>query len=81
MAESHDNVDTHKPYPYMAKDLTVVFDQDKQGPGQRNLGFRIKELRLKRALSQAKLAKAVGGNPSSISQVESNRIYPSLPPW
>jgi len=57
MAESHDNVDTHKPYPYMAKDLNVVFDQDKQGPGQRNLGFRIKERRLKRAFSQAKLAK------------------------
>ena len=80
-AESHDNIDTQKPYPYMAKDLNVVLDQDKQGPGQRNLGFRIKELRLKRILLQARLAKAVGVNPSSISQVESNRIYPSLPTW
>jgi len=79
-AENHDNIVPDKPFRYTTKDLTVVFDEDRrQGPGQLNLGLRIKELRLKLGLSQIKLAKLVGVNSSSISQVESNLIYPSLP--
>lgn len=78
-AESREDVAIQKPYRYSISDLTVLFEEEEQGPGQLNLGLRIKELRLKRGLSQAKLAKLVGVNPSSISQVESNLIYPSLP--
>jgi transcriptional regulator with XRE-family HTH domain len=41
--------------------------------------MRLKEFRIKRGLSQTELAKLVGVTPSTISQVENNHIYPSLP--
>jgi transcriptional regulator with XRE-family HTH domain len=41
--------------------------------------MRLKALRTKRGLSQTELAKLVGVTPSTISQVESDLIYPSLP--
>jgi len=41
--------------------------------------LRLKYFRNKRGLSQSELAKLVGVTPSTISQVESNLIYPSLP--
>jgi transcriptional regulator with XRE-family HTH domain/KaiC/GvpD/RAD55 family RecA-like ATPase len=78
-AENREDVAIDRPYRYSTKDLTVLFEEEEQGPGQLNLGLRIKKLRLKRGLSQTKLAKLVGVNPSSISQVESNLVYPSLP--
>jgi hypothetical protein len=59
-AESHDNVDTQKPYHYMAQDLNVVFDQDKQGAGQLNLGFALRNSDVNgvsRKLSWQKLTK------------------------
>ncbi len=74
------NLETlNKPYNYWSKDLTVNFDSEKHATGQIDLGSRLKELRTKRALSQTGLAKFVGVTPSTISQVESNQIYPSLP--
>lgn len=74
------NLETlNKPYHYWSKDLTVNFDSEKHVSGQIDLGARLKELRTKRALSQTELAKLVGVTPSTISQVESNQIYPSLP--
>ena len=48
-------------------------------PAEIDLGLRLKEFRLRRGLSQTELAKLVGVTPSTISQVESNLIYPSLP--
>jgi transcriptional regulator with XRE-family HTH domain len=78
-AENRDTEDTHEPHRYWAKDLTVTFDEEKQRHGKLNLGLRIKELRIKRGLSQVELAKLVGVTPSTISQVEANIIYPSLP--
>ena len=41
--------------------------------------MRLKEFRTRRGLSQTELGKLVGVTPSTISQVESNLIYPSLP--
>ncbi len=74
------NLETlNKPYNYWSKDLTINFDSEKHVSGQIDLGSRLKELRTKRALSQTELAKLVGVTPSTISQVESNQIYPSLP--
>lgn len=74
------NLDTlHKPHNYWVKDLTVIFDTEKRLSGQVDLGLRLKELRSKRGVSQTELAKLVGVTPSTISQVESNLIYPSLP--
>ncbi len=69
----------HKPHKFWAKDLTVSFDSQKHIPGRIDLGLRLKYFRNKRGLSQSELAKLVGVTPSTISQVESNLIYPSLP--
>ena len=78
-AENRSTAEFHKPHNYWTKDLTVVFDDDR-GTGKRiDLGLRLKEFRLRRGLSQTELAKLVGVTASTISQVESNLIYPSLP--
>lgn len=69
----------HKPHNYWTKDMTVSFDAEKRTSGRIDLGLRLKELRTKRGLSQTELAKLVGVTPSTISQIESNLIYPSLP--
>ena len=69
----------HKPHNYWTKDLTVIFDDERGTTKKIDLGLRLKEFRLKRGLSQTELAKLVGVTPSTISQVESNLIYPSLP--
>ncbi len=68
-----------KPYSYYTKDLHITFESEKHTTGRVDLGMRLKELRTKRGLSQTELAKLVGVTPSTISQVESNLIYPSLP--
>ncbi len=78
-AEHRGTEDIHEPHRYWTKDLTVTFEGEKHGAARLNLGLRIKELRTKRGLSQAELAKLVGVTPSTISQVEANIIYPSLP--
>jgi len=78
-AEERGTEDLQEPHRYWTKDLTITFDTEKDGRGQLNLGLRIKELRMKRGLSQADLAKLVGVTASTISQVEANIIYPSLP--
>jgi len=69
----------NKTYPYWSNDLNVTFDSERRNMDRVNLGVRLKELRSKRGLSQTELAKLVGVTPSSISQFESNQIYPSLP--
>jgi transcriptional regulator with XRE-family HTH domain/KaiC/GvpD/RAD55 family RecA-like ATPase len=69
----------HQPHKYWTKDLTVTFDNQRHLRGQIDLGLRLKYFRTKRGLSQTDLAKLVGVTPSTISQVESNLIYPSLP--
>ena len=78
-AENRSPEEFHKPHNYWTKDLTVVFDEEKRTSGKIDLGLRLKEFRLRRGLSQTELAKLVGVTPSTISQVESNLIYPSLP--
>ena len=78
-AEKRDRENLHKPHPYWVKDKTVSFDAEKRIGMGIDLGQRVKELRLKKGLSQTELAQLVGVTPSTISQVESNMIYPSLP--
>ncbi len=68
-----------RPYHYWTKDLNVSFESERHTRGRVDLGMRLKELRSKRGISQTELAKLVGVTPSTISQVESNLIYPSLP--
>ena len=78
-AEKRGMEDAREPHRYWTKDLTITFDAENHARGQLNLGLRIKELRIKRGLSQAELARFVGVTASTISQVEANIIYPSLP--
>ncbi|MGB8990540.1 MAG: helix-turn-helix domain-containing protein [Desulfobaccales bacterium] len=78
-AENRSPEEFHKPHNYWTKDLTVVFDDERGTGGRIALGLRLKEFRLRRGLSQTELARLVGVTASTISQVESNLIYPSLP--
>jgi transcriptional regulator with XRE-family HTH domain/KaiC/GvpD/RAD55 family RecA-like ATPase len=78
-AENRDLDTLNKPQNYWSKDLNVRFDSDRRTTGRIDLGTRLRELRSKRGLSQTELAKLVGVTSSTISQVESNSIYPSLP--
>jgi transcriptional regulator with XRE-family HTH domain/KaiC/GvpD/RAD55 family RecA-like ATPase len=78
-AENRDLDTLNQPFHYSSKHLNITFDTQKRSTGRIDLGMRLKELRTKRGLSQTELAKRVGVTPSTISQVESNSIYPSLP--
>ena len=57
----------------------VVFEEDGRKIGNIDVGKRTRALRTKQGLSQKELAGLVGVTPSTISQIESNSIYPSLP--
>lgn len=78
-AEKRDLSTLNKQTNYWTKGLAVTFDTEKRKSGQLDLGNRLRELRVKKGLSQTDVAKQVGVTPSTISQVESNQIYPSLP--
>ena len=78
-AEKRDFSTMHKPYVYWTRGNDVYIDTDRKLAGIIDLGIRLKDLRTKRGFSQSELAKRVGVTPSTISQVESNLIYPSLP--
>jgi transcriptional regulator with XRE-family HTH domain len=78
-AEKRDINLLNKPSFYWQKGLDVVFEKENKAGARLELGHRIKALRMSAGLSQTELAKSVGVTPSTISQVESNQIYPSLP--
>ena len=78
-AEKRESENLNKPYPYWWKNLDITFESKTRIRGGIDLGTRLKALRSKQGLSQTDLAKQVGVTPSTISQVESNLIYPSLP--
>ena len=74
------NLDTlNRPFSYWSKELKISFDLEKRSTGQFDLGIRLKKYRTARGLSQTELANLVGVTPSTISQIESDLIYPSLP--
>lgn len=64
---------------YRSKGLEVTFEGGQGHTEDINIGVRLKELRNKKGISQTELAKLVGVTPSTISQVENNQIFPSLP--
>jgi transcriptional regulator with XRE-family HTH domain/KaiC/GvpD/RAD55 family RecA-like ATPase len=78
-AENRDQEAMNKPYSYWVRDLNVFFDSERHTSGKIDLGMRLKELRVKRGISQTEVSKLIGVTPSTISQIESNLIYPSLP--
>lgn len=78
-AEKRESENLNRPFLYWGKNLDITFESKARIKGAIDLGTRIKALRSKQGLSQTDLAKRVGVTPSTISQVESNLIYPSLP--
>ena len=78
-AEKRSTEELDKPHVYWTKDLAIVFEEEKGTSRKIDLGLRLKDFRVKRGLSQSELAKLVGVTASTISQIESNLIYPSLP--
>jgi transcriptional regulator with XRE-family HTH domain len=78
-AEKRDPATQNRPYPYWSKGLDIAFETDRPTRGGIELGTRLRDLRTKRGLPQKELADLVGVTSSTISQIESNLIYPSLP--
>jgi transcriptional regulator with XRE-family HTH domain len=68
-----------RPQGYWTSGLEASFEGDEGSTRRSALGLRVKDLRKKRGFSQKELAGHVGVTPSTISQIESSTIYPSLP--
>lgn len=69
----------NKPEFFWADGMTVGFDIDQPMTEKIDIGSRLKLLRTRQGVSQKDLAGSVGVTPSTISQIESNLIYPSIP--
>jgi transcriptional regulator with XRE-family HTH domain/KaiC/GvpD/RAD55 family RecA-like ATPase len=69
----------NKVVTYWSEDNGVSFEKSPPLLGKLNLGGRLKHLRNAREMNQKRLARHVGVTPSTISQIEGNLIYPSLP--
>ena len=78
-AEGRSSKNLNRAHWYWNRDLQITFEEEQRHQGRFELGGRLKELRTKQGLSQTELARHIGVTPSTISQVESNLIYPSLP--
>ncbi len=68
-----------KPQGYWTSGLEANFESDQGTTRRKDLGLRMKDLRNKKGFSQKELAGYVGVTPSTISQIESSTIYPSIP--
>lgn len=69
----------NQPMLYWCKDLKVTFESDHRMSVPMDFGGKLRHLRTGRGFSQTELAKLIGVTPSTISQIESNAIHPSLP--
>jgi len=67
------------PNNYWNDGMAVSFESESRRMGKIDLGLRLKGLRTRQGMSQKELAGLIGVTPSTISQIESNTIYPSLP--
>jgi transcriptional regulator with XRE-family HTH domain/KaiC/GvpD/RAD55 family RecA-like ATPase len=67
------------PMVYWNDGLDVAFESESGKGGNIDLGGRVKQIRQRQGMPQKELAAAVGVTPSTISQIESGTIYPSLP--
>jgi transcriptional regulator with XRE-family HTH domain/KaiC/GvpD/RAD55 family RecA-like ATPase len=68
-----------EPEHFWTDGMTVAFDADTPPSEKIELGSRLKALRIRQEMAQKDLALQVGVTPSTISQIESNLIYPSMP--
>ena len=78
-AEKRSSKFLNEHHEYLCEGSSIVFESQKQLKTRFDLGAKIKSVRLMRGISQKELANLTGVTPSTISQVEKNLIYPSLP--
>jgi transcriptional regulator with XRE-family HTH domain len=78
-AEKQIAASLNRPFAYLTRDLDVRFESQDRASGPYDLGDRLKALRMQKGISQTELARRVGVTASTISQIESNLIFPSLP--
>ena len=78
-AEKRNSKFLNEQHEYQCEASDIVFESQGEIKGKFDLGAQIKSIRLKRGFSQKRLAELTGVTPSTISQVEKNTIYPSLP--
>lgn len=78
-AEKQGTPSLNKSLVYLTRDMDVRFESPDRAAGPYDLGDRLKTLRLQKGVSQTELARLTGVTASTISQIESNLIFPSLP--
>ncbi len=78
-AEKRNSKYLNEHHRFLCDNTDIVFESQGQIQGKFDLGAKIKNIRLMRGISQKHLADLTGVTPSTISQVEKNLIYPSLP--
>ena len=78
-AEERQSRHLNEPQTFSCEGMEVSFEQPRLLPGSFDLGARIRVVRARQGISQRELAEKAGVTPSSISQVEKNQIFPSLP--
>jgi transcriptional regulator with XRE-family HTH domain/KaiC/GvpD/RAD55 family RecA-like ATPase len=78
-AEKRNSKFLNEHHEYLCEASDIIFESQSKIKGKFDLGAQIKTVRLIRGFSQKQLAVLTGVTPSTISQVEKNLIYPSLP--
>jgi transcriptional regulator with XRE-family HTH domain len=78
-ADGREPAGIYQPIRYVTRGGEVVFAGEKQALEGENLGQRIRQIRLARDMTQGELAKSLGVTASTISQVENNMNFPSVP--
>ncbi len=78
-AEKRSSEFLNEHHEYLCEGSNIAFVSQQQLKPRFDLGAKIKSVRLMRGISQKELAGLTGVTPSTISQVEKNLIYPSLP--
>lgn len=78
--QGRESSSTLKPRPLFLQGKRVqLLEEEDSGDPELLIGPRLRALRLGRGLSQVELARAMGGSPSTISQVEGQQILLSIP--
>lgn len=78
-AEKRSSQYINEHHVYTCEGSHILFESQRPEKTRFDLGAKIKSIRLMRGLSQKELAALIGVTPSTISQVEKNLIYPSIP--
>ena len=78
-AEKRSSKFLNQHHEYLCEGSNISFENYGQIQPRFDIGAKIKSIRLMRGISQKELAELTGVTPSTISQVEKNLIYPSIP--